>query len=80
MVPGSVWSAHLVCFQESSRPPCAKADTVNFVHIHFCHLHLDDDMFSHLVMLPKNQAGQNLEQDENRLSAHSRDVIGSQRN
>ena len=62
------------------RPPGARVDTINFIPVYFFHLHLDDDMFSHLVTLLKNEAGQNLVQNENRLRAPSRDVIGPQRN
>lgn len=77
-VPFHFWSAsNNAPFR---RPPGARADTINFIPMYFFHLHLDDDMFSHLVALLKNEAGQNPVQNENRLRAHLRDAIGPQRN
>lgn len=55
-------------------------DTMNFIPIYFFCFYIGDGMFSHVVALLKNEAGQNLVQNENRLRTHSRGIIGPQIN
>lgn len=77
-VPLHLWSASNSA--PLRRTAGAKGDTMTFIPICFFCFYLDDGMFSHVVALLKNEADQNLVQNENRLRAHSRDTIGLQRN